>query len=56
MRTLLFILLGYLSGSVLYARVFVQLFHKGDALEESRDKNPGAANAFLYGDKYILPL
>lgn len=49
MRTLLFILLGYLSGSVLYARVFVQLFHKGDALEESRDKNPGAANAFMYG-------
>lgn len=46
---LLFTLLGYLSGSVLYARVFAGLFHKGDAMERSKDHNPGTANAFSYG-------
>lgn len=49
MRALLYIFLGYLSGSVLYARVFMTLFHKKEALQKSRDKNPGAANAFMYG-------
>lgn len=44
-----FILLGYLSGSVLYARVFARIFGKEKALENSRDKNPGTANAFMYG-------
>lgn len=46
---ILFALLGYLSGSVLYARVFAGLFHKGDVAERSRDHNPGTANAFSYG-------
>ena len=49
MRTTLFLLLGYLSGSVLYARVFAHFFGKEDMLEESPDRNPGAANAFHYG-------
>lgn len=44
-----FILLGYLSGSVLYARIFTRLFGKEKMLERSRDKNPGTANAFMYG-------
>ena len=44
-----FILLGYLSGSVLYARIFARLFGKENMLERSRDKNPGTANAFMYG-------
>lgn len=43
------ILLGYLSGSVLYAPLFARLLGRGDALEHSRDHNPGTANAFMHG-------
>ena len=49
LRTVLFICMGYLSGSVLYALVFAKIFQKGDILEQSRDHNPGTANAFMYG-------
>ena len=49
MQILGFVLLGYLSGSVLYARLFAHLFGKEKMLENSRDKNPGSANAFMYG-------
>lgn len=48
-HTILFVLFGYLSGSLLYARIWMPLFRKGEGLEESKDGNPGAANAFLYG-------
>lgn len=48
-QTAVFAGIGYLSGSVLYARVFARLFRKEDILEQSRDHNPGTANAFLYG-------
>ncbi len=44
-----FIVLGYLCGSVIFARVFGRLFHKEDAISKSADKNPGTANAFTYG-------
>lgn len=47
--TILFILFGYLSGSLLFARIMMPLFHKNGELEKSKDGNPGAANAFLYG-------
>lgn len=47
--TIGFILLGYLSGSVLYARIFAGLFNKDNMIENSKDKNPGTANAFMYG-------
>ncbi len=43
------VILGYLSGSVLYARIFARIFHREKALECSKDGNPGTANAFLYG-------
>lgn len=49
MRIVAFILLGYLSGSVLFARVFARLFGKEEMIENSRDQNPGTANAFMYG-------
>ncbi|MCI7130266.1 MAG: glycerol-3-phosphate acyltransferase [Lachnospiraceae bacterium] len=49
MKTVGYILLGYLSGSVLYARLFTRLFGKEAMLERSRDHNPGTANAFMYG-------
>ena len=45
----MFSLLGYLSGSVLYANVFFHLFGKGDMTAVSKDGNPGTANAFVYG-------
>lgn len=48
-RTIFFILAGYLSGSVLYARVFSQLMNKEGVVEESADHNPGTSNAFQYG-------
>lgn len=49
LRAIFFVLIGYLSGSVLYACVFAKLFKKNDFIEMSRDKNPGTANAFRYG-------
>ena len=49
MRAAKYVLLGYLSGSVLYAKVFAKLFGKKDMIEKSKDKNPGTANAFMQG-------
>ena len=49
LQTVLFICMGYLSGSVLYALIFARIFKKGDILEQSSDHNPGTANAFMYG-------
>lgn len=49
MNTAVFVLLGYISGSVLYARVFSRIFGKENMIENSKDKNPGTANAFMYG-------
>lgn len=46
---IIFIILGYLSGSVLYAKIFGNLLKQKDITEESRDKNPGTANAFIQG-------
>lgn len=43
------VLAGYLSGSVLYARIFAKIFKKENMFENSRDQNPGTANAFMYG-------
>ena len=48
MQIIGFILLGYLSGSILYARVFARLFGKKDIILNSKDHNPGTANAFMY--------
>lgn len=45
----MYMILGYLSGSVLFARVFARVFRKEGMLENSRDRNPGTANAFMYG-------
>mgnify|MGYP000608154411 FL=1 len=46
-RDLLYLLLGYLSGCVLYAEVFSRVFHK-EIASAAKDKNPGAANAFVH--------
>ena len=47
-RELLFLVCAYLSGSVLYARVFGRLFGK-DVTLGSSDGNPGTFNAFQNG-------
>ncbi len=47
-NVLLFSLFGYLCGSILFAVLFSRLFHR-DILTPSPDKNPGVANAYLYG-------
>lgn len=44
-----YILLGYLSGSVLYARLFAKMLGRSEAMMHSKDGNPGAANAFQFG-------
>lgn len=50
MKTVLYFgIMGYLSGSILYARIFGALFHRNEIITESRDHNPGTANAFQYG-------
>ena len=48
-QTVLFVCVGYLSGSVLYALIFAGILKKGDILAQSSDHNPGTANAFMYG-------
>lgn len=49
LKVALFILAGYLSGSVLYAQIFAKLFGNKNLMEISSDNNPGTANAFRYG-------
>ena len=49
METIKFIMFGYLSGSILFARVCAKLLKKPDILHKSKDGNPGTANAFQYG-------
>lgn len=46
---ILMALMGYISGSILYAKVWGCVFKRKDVTVESRDGNPGTANAFMYG-------
>lgn len=48
-QVILFTLLGYLSGSLLFARAALALFGKKDAYLDFDDRNPGTANAFRSG-------
>ncbi len=48
-RDILYILCGYLCGSVLFARIVSQLMYNRDVTEEGSDKNPGTSNAFKCG-------
>lgn len=48
-RYFYYVLAGYLSGSVLYARLMCRLFGSEEALLQSSDRNPGTANAFACG-------
>ena len=48
MRYLFYIILGYLSGSILYAYLIPYSFCSIDICDVSDDGNPGTANAFKY--------
>lgn len=52
MEILIFTLLGYMSGSILYAYWIPKLCCHIDICELSPDHNPGTANAFTYGGFY----
>lgn len=49
MKEIGFIILGYLSGSILFSRIASTLLNCGDITSNSCDQNPGAANAFRNG-------
>ncbi len=49
LRDVLFILLGYISGSILYAKIFGNLFSGTDITKGAEDENPGTANAYKNG-------
>lgn len=51
--TLGFILLGFVSGSILYSALLPRIFKGIDVQELAEDHNPGAANAFQYGGKAV---
>ncbi len=48
-RTIFAIALSYLSGSVLYANIFGDLFKVRDKYALTPDRNPGVANAYACG-------
>ena len=52
-RTGMYIVFGYLCGSILFARIFAALLQKGDITVQSKDGNPGTANAFVPVQLYL---
>lgn len=44
-----YMIFGYLCGSILFARIAASVFLKEEILTASKDKNPGTANAFVFG-------
>ena len=52
-KYIMLILLGFLSGSILYSLILPKLFCKVDITEQFDDKNPGAANAIKSVGPYI---
>lgn len=49
LKTISFSIFGYLSGSLMFARYFSNLFCGRDVTADSPDKNPGTFNAYTYG-------
>ena len=48
-RDLLYMIIAYLGGSVLYARIFCTLLKGKNVTQDTPDANPGTANAFRNG-------
>lgn len=49
MKKLIWILIGYVNGSLLFGQYITKLIKGKDIIRESRDGNPGTANAFMLG-------
>ena len=49
LTTIGFILFGYFTGSLLFARYFSNLFCGKDVTVDTPDSNPGTYNAYTYG-------
>ena len=47
MREIFYVLLGYLSGSILFARIVPQMLCHVDVTRAGEDRNPGTFNAFV---------
>lgn len=57
LQVILFSIIGYFSGSVLFASLIPQTFGHMDVRELSPDRNPGTANVFeVCGPKYGVPV
>lgn len=50
---LIYIVMGYLSGSVLYSELFMRLFRGESLAQVSANHNPGSSNAFIYGGFWV---
>ena len=48
---IIFSIIGFFSGSILYAKLLPKLFYNIDITEISEDGNPGTANVFKYCGK-----
>lgn len=48
-KYLLFIVLGYMSGSILFGYLIPKILFKVDTIKNSADSNPGTANSFKLG-------
>lgn len=48
-ETIFFTIIGYLCGSILFAKWLGELLCNTDITANSRDHNPGTANAFMFG-------
>ena len=48
LTTIGFILFGYFTGSLLFARYFSNLFCGKDVTVDTPDSNPGTYNAYTY--------
>ncbi len=46
---LMFIITGYLLGSILFGYLIPKIFKNVDTKKDSKDNNPGTANAFIQG-------
>ncbi len=49
MITIVYVIAGYLVGSILFASLFTKWIRGIDLTKESKDGNPGTANAFMQG-------
>lgn len=49
MKQVLWIVAGYLNGSLLFGEYFTKLISGKDIVKDSQDGNPGTANAFMVG-------